>query len=391
MTTPTAPSRAIVASTPTPGQPPGHNWSLDPIFVPTTLKPGEVLIDMLATGICHTDLLVTSVPPPYITYPRIAGHEGAGYIRALGPDLAKEHLSVGDPVLLSYASCIECATCKLGRPYHCPKFGANIVGVADGFLSADGQEGIHGSFFGHSSFANLSVVKESSVVSAKDFVRDAQELKLFAPLGCGLQTGAGSVLNIAKAGKQDSVMVAGLGGIGDSQAAKIADSHEIIGIDVLESRVQRCKDFGASNSLDTKDIPDLVASFNSIANDGRGPDIFIDTTGVKAVQKAGYACLAHGGTLVFVGASPDPTQELVVDVRDMMARSVKVVGCLEGASNPGEVRNLVDKTAWSSLVKYYRESKFPIDRMTTFYKADDFQMALHDMHSGETIKAVLEW
>nr|KAK3070599.1 hypothetical protein LTR53_010179 [Teratosphaeriaceae sp. CCFEE 6253] len=351
MTTPTAPSRAIVASTPTPGQPPGHNWSLDPILVPTTLKPGEVLIDMLATGICHTDLLVTSVPPPYITYPRIAGHEGAGYIRALGPDLTKKCLSVGDPVLLSYASCMECATCKLGRPYHCPSFGTNVVGVADAFQSADGGVGVHGSFFGQSSFANLSVVKESSVVSAKDFVKDAQELKLFAPLGCGLQTGAGSVLNIAKAGKQDSVMVAGLGGVGLAaiMATKIVDSYEIIGIDVLESRVQRCKDFGASNSLNTKDIPDLAASLRAIANDGRGPDILIDTTGVKAVQKAGYDCLAHGGTLVFVGASPDWTQELVIDVRDMMARSVKVVGCLEGASNPAEVRKMVDKTAWSSV------------------------------------------
>ncbi|KAK5744631.1 hypothetical protein LTR17_002026 [Elasticomyces elasticus] len=398
----TTPTRAILASEPQPaGHIPGSNWTLSSILVPTALPPGSLLIEMLASGICHTDLLITSIPahPSYpLHYPRVAGHEGAGYIRAIGLNVRNKDLVVGDPVLLSYYSCMDCVTCKLGRPNHCPSFGYNVIGQPDAFKSADGQTDVAGSFFGQSSFANLSVVKESSVVSAKTLIEKPEELKLFAPLGCGLQTGAGSVLKIAKAGKGDSVMVSGLGGVGLAavMAAKIAGCHEIIGVDINASRVGRCEEFGATTALNTQNLPDLAGSLKQAANDGRGPDIFIDSnillspmpkasgpTGVSAVQQAAYKSLANGGTLVLVGASPDPVQRLDIDVRDMMTRCVKVVGCIMGDSNP--------EVFIPELVKYYREGRFPIDRMTTFYKAEDFKTALHDMHSGETIKAVLEW
>ncbi|KAK4950476.1 hypothetical protein LTR10_011458 [Elasticomyces elasticus] len=385
----TTPTRAILASEPEPqAHIPGSNWTLSSILVPTTLKAGELLVEMVASGICHTDLLITSIPrhPSYpLHYPRVAGHEGAGYIKAIGPNSIKKDLAIGDPVLLSYYSCMDCVTCKLGRPNHCPSFGYNVIGQPDAFKSADGGGDIAGSFFGQSSFANLSVVKESSVVSAKDLIEKPEELKLFAPLGCGLQTGAGSVLKIANAGKGDSVMVSGLGGVGLAaiMAAKIAGCHEIIGVDINASRVKRCEEFGATKALNTQNLPDLAGSLKQAANDGRGPDIFIDTTGVSAVQQAAYKSLANGGTLVLVGASPDPVQKLEIDVRDIMTRCVKVVGCIMGDSNP--------EVFIPELVKYYREGRFPIDRMTTFYKAEDFKTALHDMHSGETIKAVLEW
>ncbi|KAK4913904.1 hypothetical protein LTR49_017830 [Elasticomyces elasticus] len=282
--TTTTPTRAILASEPKPqGHIPGSNWTIQDILVPTTLKDGELLIEMLASGICHTDLLITSIPrhPHYpITYPRVAGHEGAGYIRAIGPNVRNKDLVVGDPVLLSYYSCMDCITCKLGRPNHCPSFGYNVIGQPDAFKSADGQTDVAGSFFGQSSFANLSVVKESSVVSAKNLIEKPEELKLFAPLGCGLQTGAGSVLKIAKAGEGDSVMVSGLGGVGLAaiMAAKIAGCHEIVGVDINPSRVGRCEEFGATKALNTQNLPDLAGSLKQAANDGRGPDIFIDST-----------------------------------------------------------------------------------------------------------------
>ncbi|KAK5714855.1 hypothetical protein LTR17_016965 [Elasticomyces elasticus] len=385
----TTPTRAILASDPDlTDHTPGSNWSLSNILVPTTLKDGELLVEMVASGICHTDLLVTSISTKTgypIHYPRVAGHEGAGYIKAIGPNVRNKDLVVGDPVLLSYYSCMDCVTCKLGRPNHCPSFGYNIIGQPDAFKSADGGDDIAGSFFGQSSFANLSVVKESSVVSAKNLIKTPDELKLFAPLGCGLQTGAGSVLKVAKAGRGDSVMVSGLGGVGLAaiMAAKIAGCHEIIGVDINASRVGRCEEFDATKALNTQNLPDLAGSLRQAANDGRGPDIFIDTTGVSAVQQAAYKALANGGTLVLVGASPDPVQKLDIDIRDMMTRSVRVMGCLEGDSNP--------EVFIPELVKYYREGRFPIGKMTTFYKAEDFKTALHDMHSGETIKAVLEW
>ncbi|TKA80054.1 hypothetical protein B0A55_01770 [Friedmanniomyces simplex] len=381
------PSRAIIATEPQlEGHLPGSNWTLEDILVPTTLKDGELLVELVATGICHTDILVTSISPRTgfpLKYPRIAGHEGAGYIKAIGPNVSKKHLNVGDPVLLSYFSCMKCTACKLGRPNYCPGFSYNIMGEEVVFRTGDGKDVVAGSFFGQSSFAKLSVVKESSVVPAKDLIKDAEELKLFSPLGCGLQTGAGSVLNVAKAGKQDSIMVGGLGAVGLAavMAAKIVGCYEIIGVDILPTRIKRSKEFGVTKGLNTKDVADLTASLRDTANDGRGPDVFIDTTGVQAVQQAAYHALANGGTLVFVGASPNPLQTLTIDVRDLLSRCVKLVGCLQGDSKP--------EVSIPQLVQYYREGKFPIDRMTKFYQADDFKTALHDMHTGETIKALL--
>ena len=209
------PAQAIVASAPEPDYTPGSNWTLEEIIVPTTLKDGELLVQMVASGICHSDLLTTSMPvgTPGIQYPRIAGHEGSGYIKAIGPNITKK-VSTGDPVLLSFDHCTECESCKANRPAYCSTFSPlNILGAEDSFRTKDG-EGIVGKHFGQSSFASLSVVKETSVLPVKDFIKEEEELKMFAPLGCGIQTGAGAVLNTARAEKADRVMILGLGGVG---------------------------------------------------------------------------------------------------------------------------------------------------------------------------------
>ena len=167
---------------------------------------------MLASGICHSDLTLTS--GPMFKYPRVAGHEGAGFIKALGPNLKDKDLKEGDPVLLSFRFCGQCLNCKNHLPSCCDAFPLNLVGQNDSFLSEDGKGEINGSFFGQSSFAQLSVVQESCIIPAKDSIQSDEELKLFSPLGCGYQTGAGAVLNIARPSKEQSIMVAGLGGVG---------------------------------------------------------------------------------------------------------------------------------------------------------------------------------
>lgn len=210
-------ARALVARAPGSDHKEGSNWTLEPVLVPDSLKDGELLVSMIASGICHTDFVTTSAPAgtPGYQYPRITGHEGSGYVKAIGPNVSKD-VKVGDPVLLSFDSCNDCESCEDGHPAYCATFiPKNIVGQPSVFTSADHEKTpISGKFFGQSSFASLSVVNQASVLPAKDLIRNKDELQLFAPLGCGIQTGAGAVLNIAKPGKRDRVMVLGLGGVG---------------------------------------------------------------------------------------------------------------------------------------------------------------------------------
>ena len=212
----TTKAQAIVASSPKENQEGGSNWDLQEISVPTDLKNGDVLVQMVASGICHSDFITTSFPDgsPGFQYPRIAGHEGSGYVKAVGPNVTKD-VKEGDPVLLSYDYCNECESCKVGHPAYCAAFlPLNIFGSNDVFKTKDGKGGIMGKHFGHSSFAGLSVVNQATILPAKDLIRSKEDLQLFAPLGCGIQTGAGAILNIAKPDKGDRVMVLGLGGVG---------------------------------------------------------------------------------------------------------------------------------------------------------------------------------
>ena len=137
---------------------------------------------------------------------------GAGYVKAVGSKVTKK-FEVGDPVLLSFDYCTKCTQCRTGHPGYCDLFNPlNVGGEAATFKGADGD--VTGQFFGQSSFASLSAVKETSLVNVKGLIKDEDELKLFAPMGCGFQTGAGTVVNLAAATSEDSVVVLGLGGVG---------------------------------------------------------------------------------------------------------------------------------------------------------------------------------
>jgi Zn-dependent alcohol dehydrogenase len=141
--------------------------------------------------------------------------EGSGYVKAVGKGVTVA--KPGDPVLLSFAFCNKCEICKTGHKSYCNSFNElNFGGPYRDFqlASRSGEPEVGGGFFGQSSFASLSIVRECSVVNAKDLVRDKKELQLFAPLGCGIQTGSGTVVNAARATPQDVLLVSGLGGVG---------------------------------------------------------------------------------------------------------------------------------------------------------------------------------
>ena len=209
-------------------------------------RADEVLVRVVATGICHTDVIVRDQWYP-VPLPAVLGHEGAGVVERVGEGVSK--VQPGDHVVLSFASCGECTNCLSGWPTYCLNFYDQNFGGSrpDGSnaLSKDG-DAVHGRFFGQSSFASYSVAAERSVVK----VREDAPLELLGPLGCGVQSGAGGVLNILRPTPGTSIAVFGTGAVGMSaiMAASIAGCTIIISIDVKASRMELARELGATHT-----------------------------------------------------------------------------------------------------------------------------------------------
>ncbi|KAH0253399.1 NAD(P)-binding protein, partial [Aureobasidium melanogenum] len=200
-------------------------WKIEEVTT-KEIKEDELLVELVASGICHTDIMCGSGSgnPDLFYYPRVLGHEGSGYVKAVGSKV--QVAKPGDAVLLSFDWCGKCESCKGGLPSLCYESMPLNFGNKASFTSAGAENAgdIAGEFFGQSSFARYSVAKQNSVVNVTSLVSSKEELQAFAPLGCGFQTGAGTVVNVAKATPKDSIVVLGLGGVGLSaiMAAKIS-------------------------------------------------------------------------------------------------------------------------------------------------------------------------
>ena len=183
-------------------------------------EPGEdeLLVRIVASGVCHTDVAISTLPEDthgFQPYPKIAGHEGAGIVEQVGSKIS--HAKKGDKVLLSFDYCgkEECRACEDETPGYCGEFHVkNLFNVPDVY-QIDGKPAA-GLFFGQSSFSSIALVKGTSVVNVEKLVKDEEELKLFAPMGCGYQTGAAAVTELVDVGKKDTIVVFGLGGVGMS-------------------------------------------------------------------------------------------------------------------------------------------------------------------------------
>lgn len=318
-----------------------------------------------------------------MVYPRVVGHEGSGYVKEVGSKVTVA--KPGDPVLLSFDSCRCCAMCEAGLPSYCVDFNTlNFRG--EEIFEADGEK-IFGRFFGQSSFASLSVVSERSVVNAKDLIKDDNELKLFAPLGCGIQTGSGTVINVAKAGPDDSLAIIGLGGVGLSaiMAAKLKGVKTIIGIDRVPERITLAKELGATHGVDTSsmgDLSELVPKIQAYTPHRLGPTITIDTTGLPALAQTGINFTAPRGRIIQVGTGG--TNEVKIPMQAFMCAGKTYMGAIEGDAVPSKYL--------PEMIQWYREGKFPLEKLVKFYKAEDFKKGLDDMHKGvDAVKPVIVW
>lgn len=283
--------------------------------------------------------------------------------------------------------------CKAGHRSHCNEFNPiNFGGPFNSFslpsASKDGNKEaseVSGLFFGQSSFASLSIVRQCSVVNVKDIVQSKEELQLFAPLGCGVQTGSGTVINTAQATPKDTIVILGLGGVGLSavMGAKVQGCHKIIGVDRVESRLKLAQELGVTHAIDGSKLGDksIVDAVRELS-DGVGSTITIDTTGVPALVKAGVELTCNRGKYIQVGSVPFDFS-IEIPVFEFMVSGKQFIGAIEGQAYPPEY---VPK-----MIQWYREGRFPFDKMMKLMPADQFEEALKEMHDGTTIKPVLCW
>ena len=334
------------------------------------LAADELLVRIVGVGMCHTDMLLRSPAMAAALAPAILGHEGSGVVEGVGSAVTRA--KVGDHVLISFDSCGWCSSCLRGAPAYCVEFMArNVSGRrADGTTSATSAgEPIANRWFGQSSFAEYSVATERNIVVVdKDLPLD-----LLGPLGCGLQTGAGSVLNEMKLAPGQSIAVFGAGAVGLAavMAAKLAGAAEIVVVDLHRSRLDLALELGATRVVQggTDDVR------GQIVGDGPGVDFTFETTAVASVMTTAIEVLALGGKAVLVGAGGG---DLTISPSLLSGRTVTYA--LEGSSIP--------QLFLPQLISYWQRGLFPFEKLVRTYTLDDINQAEADSLSGATIKPV---
>ncbi|UIX29173.1 NAD(P)-dependent alcohol dehydrogenase [Streptomyces sp. GQFP] len=336
--------------------------------------PGEdqIVVRIAAAGFCHSDVLPRAAEFP-VGPPVITGHEGAGVVEWRGSDVSG--IEVGDHVVLSFASCATCQECAGRHPAYCETFTErNLFGrsAAGGSGATDAAgEPVMARWFGQSSFATKAVVDaNNAVVVDRDLPLD-----VLAPLGCGMITGAGSVLNVLQVQPGTSIAIFGTGSVGLAAllAAKAAGAESIIAVDLHPSRLDLAAELGATATVlgGDKDVVEQIRKHT-----GRGAHYSFDTTGVPAVILSAIQCLRARGTCALVGVQ---TGDVVLDGNVLLGKQLGSV--VEGDADP--------RTFIPHLIKLWRDGRFPFDRLIEKYPFAAINEAERASLEGRTVKPVL--
>jgi aryl-alcohol dehydrogenase len=328
-------------------------------------RDDEVLVRIVATGICRTGIDLCD-DWDETSQPVVLGHEGAGVVERVGSKV--KSVKHGDHVVLSYQSCGRCRHCRSGHPADCSRFyEANF-----GFTRLDGsnalqKSGVRGHFFGQSSLATHSLTTEQNLVKVpKDL-----PLEVLAPLGCGMQTGAGTVMNSLRVLAGAAIAVFGTGSVGLAavMAAHIVGANPIVGVDINPMRLELALTLGATHTIDNRhdDVASRIAGIT-----GGGVDYVLEITGdPKMLQPAVDVLNVKGTVAIFTGASgPGPLP------KGRKARSI-----IQGDAVP---QRFIPK-----LISLYRAGRFPFNRLVKYYGFSEINHAIADAKLGDTIKPVL--
>jgi Zn-dependent alcohol dehydrogenase len=295
-------------------------------------------------------------------------------------------------VLLSFSPCQACEQCKTDHPGHCVDFNPiNFEVRSDDYLvareasSPSAEPTIYGKFFGQSSLASLSIVNARSVVNVAGLVESREELALYAPLGCGIQTGSGAIIQAAQARTEDRVTVLGLGGVGLSavMGAKLQGCEVIIGVDRFESRLELARALGATHVINTAgmaSLSELTEEVRKITH-GLGTTITLDSSGFPPLIREGLNLTSFKGKLIQVGVAP-VAATLDIPIFEFMVAGKQYMGIVQGDVQP--------QVYIPRLIRWVQEGKMPLDRVK-MYPAAGFAEAIKDMQSGATVKPVIRW
>lgn len=332
-------------------------------------RAGEVLVRIAATGVCHTDAVARD--NGIVPYPIVLGHEGAGVVEQVGEGV--KTVEPGDHVVLSYSSCGHCENCRSAHPSTCEDMNALNFG-SEGIerLEQNGEK--VATFFGQSSFGTYAVADERNVVK----VRKDVELELLGPLGCGIQTGSGTVLVRLKPEFGSTIAVYGCGAVGLSavMAAKIAGCKTIIAVDVHDNRLELARELGAAYAFNGGEV-DVVEEIRKVT--GSGTHYAVETTGVPSVVHQSLAALRPLGTVAIVGITPEMTIDMFGEI---MAEGKTMTGVIEGDTVP--------QLFIPELVDYYCQGLFPFDKLVRYYAFGDINQAFEDSRTGEAIKPIVK-
>ena len=338
-------------------------------------RADEIVVRLVATGVCHTDIAMRDQAFP-VPQPIVLGHEGAGVVEAVGASVTR--VVPGDHVVMSYDSCGRCPSCLDGAATYCYAFFEhNFAGArGDGTtaLARDGEP-VHSHFFGQSSFATHAICRERNVVKVAADV----PLELLGPLACGVQTGAGAVMNALRVrpGQRFAVFGAGSVGLSAVMAARVVGATTIVAVDISPERLALARELGATHTIDAR-TGDPAAAI--LAATGAGVDCALETTALARVIRQAVESLAPRGTCGIVGASPGGT-EITLDVLHLMTAGRSVRGIVEGDAVP--------QSFVATLIDLYRQGRFPFDRLVTFYPFDRIDDAVRDSEAGSVVKAVV--
>jgi aryl-alcohol dehydrogenase len=326
-------------------------------------RDDEILVRVVASGICRTDIdMYDEWRPAYGL--AVLGHEGAGVVEQVGAGV--RGLRRGDHVVLSYQSCGRCSACRRSHPSACSRFWeANF-----GFRRLDGsnalqRSGVQGHFFGQSSFATYVLATKRNAVKVPKHL----PLEMLAPLGCGLQTGAGTVMNSLEVRRGEGIAVFGTGSVGLAavMAARIVGADPIIGVDVVPSRLRLARKLGAAHAIDArredvaKRLAEIVAGVNYV----------VETTGDPAMYRLAVKCLRPRGTVALMAGGPDA----------VLRGGRRAVGVIQGDAVP---QRFIPK-----LIRLWLAGRFPFDRLVKFYRFRDINRAIADAKRGVAVKPVL--
>lgn len=339
--------------------------------------PGEVLVKVVASGVCHTDALARDGDMPFPA-PGVLGHEGAGVVAAVGDGVTS--VSVGDKVVIGWPWCGECRNCLEGQPRYCLRLGPLVIGGAraDGSTSLRRLDGspLHSHFFGQSSFASYSVCAANALVP----VPAGADVSLLGPLACGISTGAGAVLNALRPFTGSSIVIYGSGAVGLSaiMAARLTAATHIIAVDRLASRLALATELGATETINVSESgADPVAAVQEIC--GGPADFALDCAGNVNVLRQAADSVGMRGTVALIGGAPAGAEFSLDHLTTLWGK--RVVGILGGEGRSASLIN--------TLITLNGQGRFPYDRLIQTFPLDQVNEALEASHHGDVIKPVL--